>query len=75
MSVIFDDISAPGGGMVGKFVDIAIVNPDTSFVLAHMDWTTLDPQMRPLDCYKIFTDKQYFRLTAYKSKLVQYNCL
>jgi len=36
LPVIFDSISASDGGMVGKFVDIAIANPDTTFVLAHM---------------------------------------
>jgi len=36
LPVIFDSISASDGGMVGKFVDIAIANPDTKFVLAHM---------------------------------------
>jgi len=36
LPVIFDSISASDGGMVGKFIDIAIANPDTKFVLAHM---------------------------------------
>jgi len=36
LPVIFDSISAADGGMVGKFIDIAIANPETKFVLAHM---------------------------------------
>jgi len=34
--IIFDSISASDGGVTGKFVDLAIANPETKFVLAHM---------------------------------------
>ncbi len=34
--VIFDSISASDGGATGKFVDLAIANPEAKIVLAHM---------------------------------------
>ncbi len=36
LAVIFDSIAASDGGATGKFVDLAIANPDTKIVLAHM---------------------------------------
>lgn len=39
LTVLFDSISPADGGMVGKFVNLALANPETKIVLAHMGGT------------------------------------
>ncbi len=39
LPVIFDSISASDGGATGKFVDMALANPNTKIILAHMRGT------------------------------------
>jgi predicted TIM-barrel fold metal-dependent hydrolase len=39
LTVLIDSISPADGGMVGKFVNVALANPKTKIVLAHMGGT------------------------------------
>lgn len=61
LAVIFDSISASDGGMVGKFIDLAIANPQTKIVLAHM----AGARFHEMILFAVFAKGPFYNNNAY----------
>lgn len=61
IAVIFDSISASDGGMVGKFIDLAIANPNTKIVLAHM----AGARFHEMILFAVFAKGPFYKKNAY----------
>ena len=61
LSVIFDSISASDGGATGKFVDLALANPNTKIVLAHMRGT----QFHETLLFAVFAKGPFYKKNVY----------
>ncbi|NER17632.1 amidohydrolase family protein [Spongiivirga citrea] len=61
LTVIFDSISASDGGATGKFVDLALANPNTKIVLAHMRGT----QFHETLLFAVFAKGPFYKNNVY----------
>ncbi len=61
LAVIFDSISASDGGATGKFVDLALANPNTKIVLAHMAGTKFHEML----LFAVFAKGPYYKNNVY----------
>ena len=61
IAVIFDSISASDGGATGKFIDLALANPNTKIILAHMRGT----QFHETLLFSVFAKGPYYKNNVY----------